>query len=40
MSLDSLVMDWYIDLETLEKVDDHKDHNGDQYIVKVGKSFS
>lgn len=40
MSLDSLIMDWNVDLETLEEINYHEDHNGNQDVVKVSKSFS
>ncbi len=40
MSLDSLIMDWYIDLETLEEIYNHENHHSDQYIVKVSHSLS
>ncbi len=40
MSLDSLIVDRNVDLETLEEINDHKNDYGDQYIVKIGKSFS
>ena len=40
MSLDSLVMDGNVDLETLEEINYHEDHDGNQYVVKISKSFS
>ncbi len=40
MSLDSLIVDGNVDLESLEEVDNHENHHCDQNIVKVGQSLS
>ena len=40
MSLDSLIMDRNVDLETLEEIDDHENHHSDQNIVEVSQSLS
>ncbi len=40
MSLDSLVMDRDVDLETLEEIDYHKNDDSDQNIVQVGQTLS
>ncbi len=40
MSLDSLIVDGNVYLESLKEINNHENHHCNQHIVKVGQSFS